>query len=152
MTLLTRQEDVANELAMRLATRTVANGAETNIGAAVLHGRRHIDDDRVPLCVVVEGTDAPVMSDNLRVSTSKTDKSYVLVAYDKCEADHPNRKAHAMIRDLKRAVFHDGRTLGGKVKGVVYVGCDIGPRKDGVGIVMATIEVRVEFVEDLANP
>jgi hypothetical protein len=152
MTLLNRQEDIANEIGTRLSTRTLANGAETNIGMRVLHGRRHIDDDKVPCCVIVEGNDAPLMADNLRSAMSKTDKSYVLVAYDKCEADHPNRKAHAMIRDIKRAIFHDGRTLGGKVKSVDYLGCDIGPRKDGVGIVMATVEVRVEFVEDLAAP
>lgn len=152
MTLLTRQEDISDEIAFRLAARTIALGAETNIGTRVLHGRRHIDDDKVPCTVIIEGVDSPTLHDGKRRATSETSKRYILVGYDKCEADHPNRKGHAIVRDLKRAIFHDGRTLGEKVREVVYHGSDIGPRKDGVPIVMATVEVSVDFIEDLANP
>lgn len=152
MTLLTRQEDISDEIATRLVTRTIALGAETNIGTRVLHGRRHIDDDKVPCTVIVEGVDSSNLHEAKRKATSDTTKRYILVGYDKCEADHPNRKGHAIVRDLKRAIFHDGRTLGEQVKEVKYLGADIGPRKDGVPIVMATVEISVEFIEDLANP
>jgi hypothetical protein len=152
MTLLTRQEDISDEIETRLGRITVALGAETNIGARVLLGRRHIDDDKVPCVVIVEGIDSAILHDGKRRATSETKKRYVLVGYDKCEADHPNRKGHAIVRDLKRAIFRDGRTLGDQVKEVQYIGSDIGPRKDGVGIVMATVEISVEFLEDLANP
>ena len=50
-----------------------------------------------------------------------------------------------MIRDMKRATFFDGRTLGGKVYEVRYLGKDIGPRPDGVALVQARIAISVSF-------
>lgn len=76
----------------------------------------------------------------------------MLIAYDACHPDHPNDKAHLLIKDLKRAIFADGVTLGGNVLRVEYRGRDIGPRGDGVEIVCASVEIAVKFVEDLANP
>lgn len=152
MSLITRAEDVSAELNLRCASRTKLLGAETDIGVRVLRGRRKLDDDMVPCTVIVEGLDTPKMSESSRRATSQTQQSYVLVGYHKCDPDHPNDVGHAIIRDLKRAVFSDGTTLGERVRNVSYRGKDIGPRGDGVGIVSASIEVMVEFVEDLANP
>lgn len=152
MSLITRAEDVSAELNTRCSTRTKALGAETDIGVRVLRGRRKLDDDMVPCTVIVEGLDTPKMGESSRRATSQTRQTYVLVGYHKCDPDHPNDVGHAIIRDLKRAVFGDGTTLGERVRLVTYGGKDIGPRGDGVGIVSASIEVVVEFVEDLANP
>lgn len=152
MTLITRAEDVSAELNTRALTITKAQGAETDVGTRVLRGRRKIDDEQVPCVVIVEGLDTPKQGESMRRATSQTQQSYVLVGYHKCDPDHPNDVAHAIIRDLKRAVFRDGTTLGEQVKSVTYRGKDIGPRGDGVGIVSASIEVTIEFVEDLANP
>lgn len=147
-------EAVGTELSARMATRTVAQGAETNLGATVYRGRRYVDDSMIPCCVVIEGDDAPA-----RVSVGtryNLDQRYVLFAYVPCDPNHPNDAAHAAIRDMKRAVFStDGQPdvkLGGKVKEVEYLGRDIGPRADGASFVLAAIEVGVTYVENVAEP
>jgi len=147
-------EAVGTELSTRLATRTVAQGAETNLGATVYRGRRHIDDTMIPCVVVIEGDDV-VARANARTEV-QLDQRYVLFAYVPCDPNHPNDAAHAALRDMKRALFNtDGKAdnrLGGKVKEIEYLGRDIGPRADGASFVLAALEVGVAYVENLANP
>jgi hypothetical protein len=146
-------EEVGLELSARLATCTVALGAETDLGVKVHRGRRRVDDDMIPCSVVIEGDDKP--EDNV-ATKHKLDQRYVLFGYVKCSADNPNDAAHAAIRDMKRALFNtNGKPdtkLGGKVKELAYLGRDIGPRADGAAFVLVAIEVGVSYVEDLANP
>lgn len=148
-TLLTRPEDIAHELDARMQTITKANGYEIDLAVRVLRGRRKIDDEMVPCVVLVEGLDNVTMSPAIKAATAKISQGYVLVGYHKCDPDHPNDVGHAIIRSLKHAVFKDGTTLGDQVKSVEYRGRDIGPRGDGVGIVSASVEIQVEFVENL---
>ena len=143
--------EIATELAARLATITLANGFNSDIGLNVLRGRRRIDDNQVPCAVLIEGPDTPSSGPG-KLPTVEVVQSYVLVAYHECDPDHPNDKGHELIKDLKRAIFSDGVTLAGQVRRVHYRGRDIGPRGDGVGIVSATVEIDVDFVEDLTNP
>lgn len=150
--IITSAEDLGDLIQSRLATRTTASGAETDLGRKVYQGRRKIDDDQVPCSVIVEGLDDVEQMDSDRTPKISCWQTYTLVAYDFCDPDHPNKKAHAMIRDMKRAIFHDGATLGGQVKRVEYGGRDIGPRKDGVAIVMATITIKVHYTENLMTP
>jgi hypothetical protein len=150
--IITSAEDLGDLIAERLATRTVAAGAETNIGRKVYQGRRKIDDEQVPCSAIIEGLDDVTQADSDRTPKITCWQTYTLVAYDKCDPDHPNKKAHAMIRDMKRAIFGDGATLGGKVMRVEYAGRDIGPRKDGVDIVMATVTIKVHYTENLMTP
>lgn len=156
MTLLKRAEDIGLELAARLATRTIAQGAETDLGMSVLRGRRAVDDDMVPCVALIEGSDDVTENDSRKTLDTQIVQHYVALAYVACDPQHPNDAAHKAIRDMKRAVFTtDGqpdRTLGGRVRRVKYHGRDIGPRADGAGLVVASIEVSVEFVEDLASP
>jgi hypothetical protein len=42
--------------------------------------------------------------------------------------------------------------LNGQVKRVEYLGRDIGPRSDGEAIVLAIIEIGVQYVENVATP
>lgn len=149
--LLNTASDVAVELARRMALVTTANGYLTNAGTRVLRGRRRIDDGQVPCIVIAEGLDQ-VSQHQSRMAMAEIEQTYILIAYDECHPDHPNDKAHSLLKDLKRAVFADGVTLGGKVRKVEYKGRDIGPRSDGVGIVCASIEIEVRFIEDLTNP
>lgn len=147
-------EAIGTEISARLATRTVAQGAETDLGAKAYRGRRHIDDTMIPCVVVIEGDDVPARG-NVKTNY-KLDQRYVLFAYVPCDPDNPNDAAHAAIRDMKRALFNTNgardTTLGGKVKDIVYLGRDIGPRADGASFVLAALEVGVEYVEDVANP
>ena len=151
MSTLHSASDIAGVIAARLATITIANGKNTDVGLRVLRGRRRIDDAQVPCVVLAEGPDNPTPGPG-RLPTCEVSQSYILIAYHACDADHPNDMGHLLLKDLKRAVFHDGVTLGGNVVRVKYAGRDIGPRGDGVGIVCASIEVEVSYVEDLTNP
>lgn len=156
MTVVNRSEDVAVVVAARLAQCTVAQGAETDLGARVFRGRRKLDDSQTPCCVLIEGADTP--KDQTRMSAKVRQRQrYVLQAYVPCDADNPNDAAHAAIRDLKRAMFRnaDGKaetTFDGRVFQVEYLGREMAPRVDGAPMVMAAIEIAVEFAEDLANP
>lgn len=142
---------VSAEIHTRLQGIRLANGSETDIGRDILLGRRKIDDDRPPCIVLLEGADDPRDQPG-RVPSVLIAQSYVIDGYDVCNPDHPNLQAHAIIRDLKRAIFAKDTTLGGAVRLVTYLGRDIGPRADGVALVQARILINVEYVEDLTNP
>jgi hypothetical protein len=144
--------EVSAEIKTRLLFIRTANGFETEIGRDVMMGRRKIPgDDKPPCTMVLEGQD-DVQDQPSRMPTVLVQQQYVIDGFDTCDPDNPNDKANAMIRDIKRAIFKDGATFGGKVKKVSYLGRDIGPREDGVALVQARVLVGVEFVEDLANP
>ena len=151
---LHRAEDVAAEVRTRLARCTVAQGAETDIGATVYQGRRRIDEDMIPCVTVIEGPDTP---DRTRVrDTYEIAQQYVIFAYVACDPNNPNVAAHAAIRDIKRSLFTtdgkgDGR-FGGAVMGVDYLGRDIGPRADGAAFVVAAVEISVNYSEQLSAP
>ena len=152
MSIYTRASDVAAEVATRLASIRLANGAETDIGRDVMRGRRSLpEDDKPPCIIVIEGNDDPRDTPG-RIPSCQTLLPFVIDAFDVCDPNNPNDKAHALIRDIKRVLFKDGATLGGKVRSVKYTGRDIGPRPDGAALVQARVTIEVEFVEDLQNP
>lgn len=146
---------IGDEIRTRVAACTVAQGAETDLGATVFRGRRAVSDDMIPCVSIIEGDDHPSRERGPGV-TAKLDQRYVLYAYVRCDANDPNVAAHAAIRDLKRAIFTTGgkpdQRLGGKVMRCDYLGRDIGPRGDGANFVLAVIEISVQYAEDLANP
>lgn len=152
MTNYTKAADVSAEVIRRLKTILTSNGYETDIGRDVMAGYRKIPgDDRPPCLIVLEGAD-DVRDQPGRIPSVLISQMYHLDGFDKCDADNPNTKGHAIIRDIKRAIFKDGTTLGNAVKSVTYIGRDIGPRPDGVALVQARVMITVEFVEDLTNP
>lgn len=151
----------AREIALHinnlLSGITKANGYETDIGLAVLRGKRKIDDSQVPCAVLIEGEDRPTSTQG--PASQKITQSYVLGGYAECNPDHPNDRAHEIISDIKRAIFsapatrteqlRGTTTFGGKVINVTYRGRDIGPRADGVPIVFAVVHIDVEYIEQL---
>lgn len=153
MTILTSASAIAAEISERLARISIANGCETDIGLRVCRGRRKIDEDMVPCAVLIEGDDQ-VKDRPGKLPTVELKQGYVLGGYVECDADHPNDAAHAVIRDIKRALWGvgDGGNFGGKVRAVSYTGRDIGPRADGVNVVFAVVQVDVEYVETLSQP
>lgn len=154
MTTYTKASEVSDEIARRLQTISPATGYETNIGVNVLRGRRKLPgDDEAPCCNLIEGSDE-ILDTVGRTGAAivKVEQSYVIDSFDVCDPDNPNDKAHAMIRDVKKALFKDGRTLGGVVVALNYKGRDMGARPDGVAMVQSRVMISVEFAEDLANP
>ena len=152
MTTLFTALEVSNSISERLQTIRIADGFQTDIGAKVMMGRRKIPGDDEPPCIIVgEGSD-DVQDQPGRIPSVLVSQDYLIDGFDECDPDNPNLKAHAIIRDIKTALFYDGVTLGGKVKKVNYLGRDIGPRADGVALVQARVMISVEYVEDLTNP
>lgn len=148
-------EAISDEIVARLETCTRAQGAETDLGAAVFRGRQRIDDGMLPCSVLIEGEDMPARERGAGTQVRLMQR-YLLQAYVPCDPDNPNTAAHAAIRDMKRALWKTGGkpdpTLGGKVKDVEYLGRDIGPRADGSPLVLAVIEIAIEYVERLSDP
>lgn len=156
MATLHSAEAIGQEISARLAQCTVALGAETDLGVKVFRGRRTVDSDQIPCTAVIEGQDEVEEPDNGRSAEARIKQDYVLLAYVPCDPLNPNDAAHKALRDMKRALFSTNgaadRTLGSKVKRVRYGGRDIGPHGDGAALVVAALEITVEFVEDLSNP
>lgn len=154
MTVYVKSAEVAAEVVARLSGITLASGAETDLGTNVKQGKRKLPaEDEIPCCYLIEGgDDVEDTAGRTQSALVKVRQAYVIDAFDACDPDNPNTKAHAMIRDIKRALFRDGRTFGGKVVEVTYQGRDIGPRPDGVALVQARVMIEVSFAEDLANP
>ena len=154
MTTFVKSAEVAAEIVSRLEGILTASGAETNIGSNVKQGKRKLPaEDEIPCTYLIEGGDeVEDTAGRSQTAMVKVRQAYVIDAFDACDPDNPNVKAHAMIRDIKRALFRDGRTFGGKVVEVAYQGRDIGPRPDGVALVQSRVMIEVSFAEDLANP
>ncbi len=141
----------------RILRITMENGFETDMGRTVFQGKTKVADEQVKdagSCIsVIEGIDT--VEDRAargRNPLVKLEQRYGLVGYSICDPNAPNLAAHMMLRDMKKAIWHDGSTFGGTVFAVTYLSRDIGPRADGVNIVMALLEIGVQYAEDLSNP
>lgn len=155
MSVINTAEGVSDELEARLLGITVANGYETDIGVTVRMGRAKLpSEDETPCIQVLEAEDVlDAAAGKQRTAQVKLVMSFVIDAWSACEANNPNRMAHKMIRDIKKAIFKGGnRTFDDKVVAVNYVGRDIGPRADGAGFVQARVEISVEYIEQLNVP
>lgn len=153
-TVFVKAEDISSELERRIRLITAANGFETEIGQNLMLGRRKLPaDDEAPCSVIIEGNDTiDDTSGRSMGARVKLRQAYLIDGFDRCDPDNPNVKAHAMIRDIKRAIFQGDRNLGGRAFEVNYLGRDIGPRPDGVGLVQARVAIEVAYAEDLSNP
>ena len=151
MSIYTKNADVSAAIYERILGITKANGAETDIGIRVFRGRRNVDDSTIPCAVVIEGNDTPTGRAG-KLPTASIVQRYVIAAYVPCDPNNPNDAAHQAVRDIKRAIFAGDGNFGGRVLKVTYQGRDIGPRADGLPIVFVTVDIDVEYVEDLTNP
>jgi len=151
--LLRRAEDVSEEVVRRVLLCTQAQGAETNLGAALYRGRRQIDDEMIPCASVIEGDDEIVEQKGPEVTVRQ---KYAIYAYVPCDPADPNVAAHAALRDMKRAIWRTNGQVdyrwGRTVREVVYEGKDIAPRSDGQAFVLAILVFTVEYVETLGAP
>lgn len=154
---ITQAYPLSLHISSLLAEITTANGYETDIGARVFRGRLKIDPTHVPCAVLIEGEDRP--GDQQQRTSLKITQDYVLGGYVQCDPDHPNDAAHAVLRDIKKALFRrrsgdviEQQNFDGRVKAVRYVGRDIGPRADGEAIVFAVVHIEVDYAETLTPP
>lgn len=148
MSQINKASELAELLTSELQQITIANGYATDIGTQVYRGKRNIEDDQPPCAVLIEGEDRAVDEGPTQVML---DCDYAVVAYMPCDRDNPNDAAHLAIRDIKRLFFAKGNRLGNRVKKISYKGRDIGPRGDGVALVMAVVHLTIRFAETLAD-
>lgn len=149
---MSKSADIAAAVAARIETIRTANGYATEIGVRVYRGRRKIDEGHLPCAVIVEGDDeVPDMREGS--TQAKIRQPFIIEGHTDCDPDNPNDAAHAIVADIKRAIFSGDLTLGGLTRSAVrYAGRSIAPREDGLSIVSAAVEISIEFVEELAQP
>lgn len=152
MTTYTTATQVANDIKTRIEGISVANGFNTNIGLKLFRGKTNgPEKEQVPCSVLLEGDDNPTQSPG-RKPLIKNKQQYAIGGYDICDPDHPNDKAHLIIKDIKRALFGPTANFDEAVYRLEYKGREIGPRADGQPIVWALVHIQVEYAEDLSNP
>lgn len=146
--------EISAEVKRRLETRTIALGAETDIGRKVYLGKRDISAALVPCCSIIEGDDIPARG-NARTDYL-IDQRFAVLAYVECDDEDPNVAAHAAVRDIKRAVFTtDGKSdpdLGKRAAKTTYLGRQIAARAAGEKFILVVVEFSVEYVENVATP
>ena len=148
MTMLKRCSDIEVYLSELLSQITKANGYETDIGLhRVYRGKRKIEDAEVPCAVVLTGEDR--VGDQGRDDVQVM-QDFVLGGYHECDPDQPNDVAHAIVRDIVKAVYSTGINWQRRVVKVSYMGKDIGPRADGMPIVFAIVHITVNYSQELA--
>lgn len=158
--------DIAVKLTERITTIRKANGFNTDIGLNVFRGKRQFDEAELPGVTLIEGTDR--VEQNGTRNQVKLQQQYVFEGHDTLpESDpdspdtnnllkNPNDHAHLILADLKKAIFQPadraGEVLGGLVKSITYKGRLIGQREPGIPAVFASVEIAVEYVENLSAP
>lgn len=151
---MSKAYDISMWLNSLVGNISIANGYATDIGASMYRGRTTVNADELPCAVLVEGED--IVKDE-RGTRVKLGQRYIVEGHDVCDPLQPNDKAHLIIADLKRALFTANRGVGGsmldgKVKEMRYIGRSIGSRPDGAALIAASVEIEIEYEEDLANP
>jgi hypothetical protein len=140
-------------LAQRAALIRVASGYKTDIGARVYRGKRALDAEAIPCCVIVEGDDVPREGAILKNTNVIIDVPFQFEALLPCDPNNPNDAAHDAIADICAVLFGgDDPNFGGILKrGLVYVGRTIEPRVAGTATVGVAIKIRAEVKEDLTH-
>lgn len=148
---------IAAAVATRLATITRANGYNTDAGLHVWRGRTAIDTAELPSLTLFEQEDqveAQRIIDSPAPTSIDTNLLLPLIIEGSavCDPDHPNVTGHALVADIKRALFSADLKWGGLATHTRYLGRTLGPREGGDDIVTVTVQIRIGYTEDLAKP
>lgn len=151
---MSKQNDIAAAIAARLESVRVASGYTHDAGARVYRGRRALNPNLLPAIVLHELEDEVVDQKSAHASASASGRlPFVIQVTARLDSeDHPNIVAHELVADIKRCLFSGDPTWGGLAESTQYTGRTLGEREDGTNVVTATVQIRVGFVEDLANP
>lgn len=155
---MSKADTIAAAVAARLAGITKANGYATDLGLYVSRGSLAVDADKLPACTLIEQEDQ-VESQRIIDRKSGADPidchilmPFTIEATSLCDPDKPNIAGHALVADIKRAIFGGDLTWGGLASHTKYLGRTLGPRPEGANLVTATVQIRIGCNEDLANP
>jgi hypothetical protein len=145
---MSKASTIAQTLATIIGTIRTANGYATDIGAQVFRGKRKLDESDPPCSTIFEGED---MEQAQQGPAVRLRQRYVVEGVSTCDPDNPNDAAHAIIADIKKAVWRNDEPFGVGVE-VRYAGRSIGTREVGSTLIAAAIELEIVFAENLANP
>lgn len=146
-----KASELAALVAARVATVRVANGFNTDVGLRVFRGRMSLNVKDLPCIILAEDADTVLEVKGTKVRLSQR---YIIEGHDTCDPEHPNDKAHLILKDIKRAIFGGDLSFGGSLRpnDLEYAGRSIAAREDGTSICAASIEINLSYVEDLSNP
>lgn len=156
---MSKADTIAKALVARLQRIQIAAGYQTDAGAHVFRGLAALPDDALPGIIVTEaedlvesqrvdgsGADAPVIDTHVLLP-------FVIEAFAECSAaDQHAEVAHALVADIKRAVFSGDLRWGDLAVLTRYVGRAFQPRQPGTSLVHVTVQIRIGMIEDLAKP
>ena len=140
---------IVDAVATRLSGIVTGAGYNTDAGNQVYTGRRSFDaSDPLPaLSVWMTGEDTePETNLRFRNQLSIDIEGFALIGSDAHAA------AHALLGDVKKALYAAEVTLGGLANNMIYTGSDIGPPDDGSGIVTITARIVVEYDSSWNDP
>lgn len=147
---------IAAAVAARLSTITRVNGYHTDAGLYIWRGRTALDADELPSITLFELED---LVEEQRITSASEPVAidtnlllpFVIEASTHCDPDHPNVAGHALIADIKRAIFSGDLSWGSLASHTRYTGRTLGPREGGADIVTVTVQIRIGYTEDLAT-
>lgn len=154
---MSKANDIAQGIITRLSAITRADGYATDAGGSVYRGRKAVP--AVPALVLIEPEDL-IESQALDGSSDPAGRvinAQIMLPFDiqgiaSCEPDEHMSVGHALVADIKRAIFSSDLRFGGLATHTRYVGRVIDPRADGDTTVNVMVQIRVGIVENLANP
>lgn len=147
-TINSKAKDISIALTAALATITKANGYRTDIGTKVSRGRPQLDENSIPLIVLVEGDETPEGRASPRSTEFKNGIEYRIEGFDICDLNNPNDIAHDIVADLKKCVFGKAVPLAFEVK---YLNRIIGKREDGLKFNAGALVVAISYTEDVST-
>lgn len=155
---MSKANDIAAALAARLATIRTANGYATDAGQHVYRGAIGIAEENAPFSAIIEQEDQ-VEDQRIKDRSTGADPidadlllPFDIVAFAPCDPDNPAIAGHALVADIKRAVFGGDLTWGGLATHTRYIGRSIPPRTAGSTLVEVRVSIRIGCVENLADP
>lgn len=156
---MSKTNDIVKQLVERLGAIRRVDGFATDAGLNVSRGRPAVAGGAEEALDVFEledqiekqRVDGSGASDCTAVDTDLllpiNIEGYAVVA-----ADQHMEVGHALVSDIKRAVFGGDMTWGGLATHTHYIGRTIDRRAEGANAVTVLVQIRIGCVEDLANP
>lgn len=154
---MSKANDIAQRIVERLSDIRTAEGYETDAGLNVFRGRKAVPE--LPAIVLFELEDLveDQAADGSGHPAGVAVNAGLLLPFDiqalaACEPAQHMTTGHALVADIKRAVFGGDMRWGGLATHTRYIGRSIEPRTDGDTTVSVLVQIRVGIVEDLARP
>ena len=154
---MSKAKDIAQRITERLSSIRSAAGYQTDAGLNVFRGRKAVPE--LPALILFEPEDLVEgqAADGSGSHAGSAVNAQILLPFDiqalaECDPAQHMTTGHALVADIKRALFGGDMRWGGLATHTRYIGRSIEPRTDGDTTVSVMVQIRVGVVEDLARP